>query len=54
MLFWPVQQAAEALRIGREVLAGLPRSAGGMLVALRAPPAPFVPEPTTSHLGWRW
>ncbi|MGH3845923.1 MAG: FAD-binding oxidoreductase [Pseudonocardiaceae bacterium] len=44
LLFWPVHQAAEALRIGRDVLAGLPRSAGGMLAALNAPPAPFVPE----------
>lgn len=44
LLFWPAHQAAEALRIGREVLAGLPRNASGILAALNAPPAPFVPE----------
>jgi FAD/FMN-containing dehydrogenase len=42
--FWPLEQAATALRVGRDVTDGLSRDAVGFLVALSAPPAPFVPE----------
>ncbi|OLT10757.1 FAD-linked oxidase [Pseudonocardia sp. CNS-139] len=44
LFFYDLDRAADALRLGRDVLGGLPRDAGGMLVALNAPPAPFVPQ----------
>lgn len=44
MLFWELERAGEALRAARDVLDALPRDAGGMVIAMSAPPAPFVPE----------
>lgn len=44
MLFWDLSRAGEALRVARDVVNGLPSDAGGMIIALNAPPAPFVPE----------
>jgi FAD/FMN-containing dehydrogenase len=45
LFFWGLEQSTEALRLGREVAACLPRDAGLLLAAgLTAPPAPFVPE----------
>ncbi|MFC4950357.1 FAD-binding oxidoreductase [Pseudonocardia sp. GCM10023141] len=44
LLFWGVDQAAEALRVVREVLAELPRSMNGIVAGMSAPPEPFVPE----------
>ena len=35
---------AHALRVARDVVDGLPADAGALIVALNAPPAPFVPE----------
>jgi FAD/FMN-containing dehydrogenase len=44
MFFWGLEQGAEALRLGRDVAAALPRNAGLLLAAgLTAPAAPFVP-----------
>jgi FAD/FMN-containing dehydrogenase len=45
LFFWRLEQCTEALRLGREAAASLPRDAGLLLAAgLTAPPAPFVPE----------
>jgi FAD binding domain/Berberine and berberine like len=44
MFFFGVDRAEEAIRLGRDVLATLPRNAGGGIVGTNAPPAPFVPE----------
>jgi hypothetical protein len=44
LFFWPLDRAGEALRVGGEVLNGLPRDAGGGLIGLNAPPAPFLAE----------
>ena len=45
LLFWPIDQGAEALRTMRDTLDGLPAGFSGMLgVGMNAPPAPFVPE----------
>lgn len=44
LFFWPLDRAGDALRVGREVLTGLPRDAGGSMLACHAPPAPFLPE----------
>jgi len=44
LFFWPQDQAAEALRLMRDVIADLPRSLNAIAAAaLTAPPAPFVP-----------
>jgi FAD/FMN-containing dehydrogenase len=43
MLFWELDRAAAGLRAARDVVNGLPRDAGAMIVAMNAPPAPFVP-----------
>ncbi|MDQ2789929.1 MAG: FAD-linked oxidoreductase [Pseudonocardiales bacterium] len=44
LFFWTPEHGSEALRIGREVAASLPRNAGLVMAAgLAAPDAPFVP-----------
>jgi len=43
MVFFEMDRAAQALRLGRDVVSALPRTAGGALAGLTAPPAPFVP-----------
>jgi FAD/FMN-containing dehydrogenase len=44
LFFWGAESGPEALRLGREVLASLPRAAGWQLLAgVTAPPADFVP-----------
>jgi hypothetical protein len=43
LMFWELERASAALRVARDVMDGLPRDAGGMIVALNAPPASFVP-----------
>ena len=45
LLFWGLDQGTAALRLAREVVAGLPAEMGAFIAALNAPPAPFVPEP---------
>ncbi len=44
MLFWSLDQGAEALRHARGVIDSLPDDVNVMVAALNAPPAPFVPE----------
>ena len=43
-LFWELDRAGSALRVARDVADGLAGDAGALIVALNAPPAPFVPE----------
>jgi FAD/FMN-containing dehydrogenase len=45
LLFWPLSQGTEALRLVRDVVGDLPANAGALLGSgLSAPPAPFVPQ----------
>jgi FAD/FMN-containing dehydrogenase len=44
LFFWPLEQGAAALRLAREVVAGLPTEVNAVVGAVSAPPAPFVPE----------
>jgi len=44
MLFWELDRAAAGLRVARDVVNGLPRDAGAMIVVMNAPPAPFVAQ----------
>jgi FAD/FMN-containing dehydrogenase len=44
MLFYPLEQGVEALRIGREVAAAASRDTTVFIVAVNAPPEEFVPE----------
>ncbi len=44
LFFWPLEQGAEVLRLGRDVFATLPGNANAMIVSGSAPPAPFVPD----------
>jgi FAD/FMN-containing dehydrogenase len=43
MFFYGLDRAEEAIRLGRDTLAALPRSGSGGIVGVNAPPAPFVP-----------
>jgi FAD/FMN-containing dehydrogenase len=43
MFFYGLERAEEAIRLGRETLAALPRNAGGGIAGVNAAPAPFVP-----------
>lgn len=43
VFFWPLAQGREALKVVRDVIAGLSDGASAMLVGMNAPPAPFVP-----------
>lgn len=43
LLFWELDRGAAAFRTARDTVEVLPRDAGGQIVALNAPPAPFVP-----------
>ena len=44
LLFYSIDQAADALRVAREIIPDLPPDVSFEVVALYAPPAPFVPE----------
>ncbi|MFI6094824.1 FAD-binding oxidoreductase [Lentzea sp. NPDC051213] len=44
MFFWDLDHGGDMLRLAREIAPALPRSAGALIAALNAPPAPFVPE----------
>jgi hypothetical protein len=44
LFFYGADQAAEALRHSRELMAGLPAQAGALTIGTSAPPEPFVPE----------
>jgi FAD/FMN-containing dehydrogenase len=53
LFFWGPEHGVEALRLGQEVAASLPRNAGLFVaVGLTAPPAPFVPEQHHGTLGY--
>ena len=53
MFFWTPEHGTEALRIGREVAASLPRNAGLVMAAgLPAPAAPFVPAAHRGRPGY--
>lgn len=43
MLYWELERCAPALRLARDICAGLPRDAGALVAGVNAPPAPFVP-----------
>jgi hypothetical protein len=51
MLFWESDRSADALRVARDAVETLPRDAGAQIVALNAPPAPFVPAEHRGTLG---
>ena len=44
VFFWELERSANAFRAARDVVNGLGHDVGAMVVALNAPPAPFVPE----------
>ena len=44
MFFWGLDQGREALRLAREITAAMPPDVNAVIVALNAPPLPFVPE----------
>ena len=44
MLFWGLDQGADALRAARDIVGSLPAGVNVIIGALNAPPAPFVPE----------
>ncbi len=44
LLFWELDRAGAALRVLRDAVRGLDGDCGPMIVAMHAPPAPFVPE----------
>jgi len=52
MLFWPLDQGAEALRACREVVGTLPDGVNVVVAALNAPPEPFVPEQHQGQPGY--
>ena len=52
MLFYGQEQAAEMFRLGREVLADLPRQFTLLMAATNAPAAPFVPEQFHDQRGY--
>jgi FAD/FMN-containing dehydrogenase len=52
LLFYGMDQAAEALRLARDTIPELPADVSFQVVALHAPPAPFVPEQHRFQLGF--
>ena len=52
LLFWSLDDGAEALRIARDTIPGLPRTMNVIIAGLNAPPAPFVPEPYRLQPGY--
>ena len=44
MFFWGLNQGRAALRVAREIVATMPMDVNAIIVAINAPPAPFVPE----------
>jgi FAD binding domain/Berberine and berberine like len=44
LLFWRAEDAAEPLRLARDLLFALPSGMGAVVVGMSAPQAPFVPE----------
>jgi len=52
LLFYGMDQAADALRVAREVIPDLPPDVSFQVVALNAPPEPFVPVEHHLRLGF--
>ncbi|HKR50555.1 MAG TPA: BBE domain-containing protein [Pseudonocardiaceae bacterium] len=52
LFFWGLDQGAEVLALGADVVATLPTDASVMIAGLNAPPAPFVPERFHSMPGY--
>ncbi len=52
LLFYGMEEAADALRIAREVIPDLPPDMTFQVVALSAPPEPFVPPEHHGRLGF--
>jgi FAD/FMN-containing dehydrogenase len=52
LFFWPQEEGAEALRLGRDIVATTPRDLIAMPVGLNAPPEPFVPESVRLQPGY--
>jgi FAD/FMN-containing dehydrogenase len=44
LFFWGLEQGRAALRLALEIVATMPTEVNAIVVALNAPPAPFVPE----------
>ena len=44
LVFWSLDQGAEALQLARDVTASMPPGINAVIGALNAPPAPFVPQ----------
>lgn len=52
LIFYAMEDAADALRVAREVIADLPPDVTFQVVALNAPPEPFVPPEHHGRLGF--
>lgn len=52
LLFWPLGQGRDMLRVARDVLTDMPEDLNILTVALNAPPEPFVPEPYRFQPGY--
>lgn len=52
LFFFSVDDGAAALRLAREVIPELPATVGFQIIAMCAPPAPFVPEELRLRPGW--
>jgi FAD/FMN-containing dehydrogenase len=52
VLFYGMDQSADALRLARDTIADLPADVSFQIVAMYAPPAPFVPAEHHSRLGF--
>jgi FAD/FMN-containing dehydrogenase len=51
MFFWPLDRAADGLRLARAVTADLPEQLNAVILGMNAPLAPFVPEPVQGTPG---
>ncbi|MFP5072889.1 FAD-binding oxidoreductase [Pseudonocardia nantongensis] len=52
MFFFGLDDGPAVLRLARDLIPGLPPTVGFQIVALNAPPAPFVPEDVVFRPGW--
>lgn len=52
MLFWPLEQGRDVLRLARDVMTDLPPELNIIIAGLNAPPAPFVPAEHQMQPGY--
>lgn len=52
LLFWELDRGADLLRLARDLVPSLPRDINALILALNAPPAPFVPQEHQGEPGW--